>query len=42
MFAHILAYGWAAPVWYLMLFSNVLLPWATLWSKKIRTNPQPC
>jgi Ni/Fe-hydrogenase subunit HybB-like protein len=30
------AHGWAAPLWFLMLFSNVLLPWATLWSRRIR------
>jgi Ni/Fe-hydrogenase subunit HybB-like protein len=30
-------HGWAAPLWLLMLFSNIILPWATLWSKKIRT-----
>ena len=30
--------GWAAPLWYLMLFANVVLPWATLWSRKIRSN----
>jgi Ni/Fe-hydrogenase subunit HybB-like protein len=30
--------GWAAPLWYLMLFSNVVVPWFTLWSRKIRTN----
>jgi len=30
------ARGSAAPLWYLMLFSNIVLPWATLWNKKIR------
>jgi molybdopterin-containing oxidoreductase family membrane subunit len=30
--------GWAAPLWFLMLFSNVVLPWTTLWSRKIRSN----
>jgi Ni/Fe-hydrogenase subunit HybB-like protein len=30
--------GRAAPFWYLMIFSNVILPAATLWSKKLRTN----
>ena len=34
----LLAHGWAAPLWFLMLFSNVLLPWLTLWSKRIRTS----
>jgi Ni/Fe-hydrogenase subunit HybB-like protein len=32
-----LASGWAAPLWLLMIFSNVVLPWATLWSRRIRT-----
>jgi molybdopterin-containing oxidoreductase family membrane subunit len=31
--------GWAAPLWYLMLFCNVLLPPALLWSKRLRTSP---
>lgn len=35
---HLLAFGWAAPLWYLMLFSNIVLPWATLWSRRIRTS----
>jgi Ni/Fe-hydrogenase subunit HybB-like protein len=30
--------GWAAPLWFLMMFGNILLPWATLWSKRVRTN----
>jgi len=30
------AHGWAAPLWFLMIFANVVLPWATLWSKRIR------
>jgi Ni/Fe-hydrogenase subunit HybB-like protein len=30
-------FGWAAPIWYLMLFCNVLLPWMTLWSRRLRT-----
>ena len=30
--------GWAAPLWFLMIFSNILLPWATLWSKRVRNN----
>jgi Ni/Fe-hydrogenase subunit HybB-like protein len=34
----LLAQGWAAPLWFLMLFSNVLVPWVTLWSKRIRTS----
>jgi Ni/Fe-hydrogenase subunit HybB-like protein len=28
--------GQMAPLWYLMLFSNVVLPFATLWSKRVR------
>jgi Ni/Fe-hydrogenase subunit HybB-like protein len=28
--------GWAAPLWFLMLFSNLLLPAATLWSRRVR------
>ena len=28
--------GAMSPLWYLMLFSNVVLPFATLWSKRIR------
>jgi Ni/Fe-hydrogenase subunit HybB-like protein len=30
--------GVASPLWLLMLFSNVLLPWATLWSRRLRTS----
>jgi Ni/Fe-hydrogenase subunit HybB-like protein len=30
--------GWAAPLWYLMIFSNVVLPAATLWSRRVRTS----
>jgi molybdopterin-containing oxidoreductase family membrane subunit len=30
--------GYATPLWLLMLFSNVLLPWATLWSRRLRTS----
>jgi len=33
---NLFAHGWAAPLWFLMLFSNILLPWATLWSRRIR------
>ncbi len=35
---NLFAHGWAAPLWFLMLFANVVLPWATLWSRKIRTS----
>jgi Ni/Fe-hydrogenase subunit HybB-like protein len=31
--------GWAAPLWFLMLFGNLFLPWATLWSRRVRSNP---
>jgi Ni/Fe-hydrogenase subunit HybB-like protein len=31
--------GYAAPIWYLMIFSNTILPAATLWSRRIRTTP---
>jgi Ni/Fe-hydrogenase subunit HybB-like protein len=31
--------GWAAPLWFLMLFGNIFLPWATLWSRRVRSNP---
>lgn len=34
----LLTSGRAAPFFYLMLFSNIILPAATLWSKKLRTN----
>jgi Ni/Fe-hydrogenase subunit HybB-like protein len=30
--------GIASPLWLLMLFSNVVLPWATLWSRRLRTS----
>jgi Ni/Fe-hydrogenase subunit HybB-like protein len=30
--------GWAAPLWFLMLFSNIFLPWFTLWSKRLRVS----
>jgi Ni/Fe-hydrogenase subunit HybB-like protein len=30
--------GYAAPLWIIMLFSNVVLPWTTLWSRRIRTS----
>ncbi|MFC2030461.1 NrfD/PsrC family molybdoenzyme membrane anchor subunit [Chloroflexota bacterium] len=30
--------GWAAPLWFLMIFANIILPWATLWSKRVRSN----
>ena len=35
------ATGPAAWVWYLMLFCNIVVPWLTLWSKKIRRSPIP-
>jgi molybdopterin-containing oxidoreductase family membrane subunit len=30
--------GWASPLWFLMLFGNVLLPAATLWSGRVRSS----
>ncbi len=35
---NILSNGYAAPIWYLMLFCNVVLPWATLGFRKVRTS----
>ena len=32
------ARGWVAPLWFLMLFANILVPWATLWSRRARTS----
>jgi Ni/Fe-hydrogenase subunit HybB-like protein len=32
------ARGGPAPIFYLMLFSNIVLPWATLWSKRLRSS----
>jgi molybdopterin-containing oxidoreductase family membrane subunit len=34
--SNLLQRGSGAPFWYLMLFCNILVPWATLWNKKIR------
>jgi Ni/Fe-hydrogenase subunit HybB-like protein len=28
--------GWASPLWFIMLFFNIVLPWATLWSRRVR------
>jgi Ni/Fe-hydrogenase subunit HybB-like protein len=36
--SHAFERGWASPLWYLMLFSNILLPIATLWSRRLRTS----
>ena len=36
--SHVLERGWASPLWYLMLFSNIVLPCATLWSRRLRTS----
>lgn len=33
------ASGPSAWVWYLMLICNILIPWLTLWNKKIRRSP---
>ncbi len=30
--------GYVSPIFYLMIFSNVILPAATLWSKRVRTS----
>jgi molybdopterin-containing oxidoreductase family membrane subunit len=30
--------GWAAPLWFTMLIANILIPWATLWSRKVRSS----
>jgi Ni/Fe-hydrogenase subunit HybB-like protein len=30
--------GYAAPLWFLMLISNIVIPWLTLWSKRVRTS----
>jgi Ni/Fe-hydrogenase subunit HybB-like protein len=38
MIAAIYQYGWAAPLWFLMLFSNVIIPPLLLWSKKGRSS----
>lgn len=34
----LLATGFAAPLWFMMLFCNVVLPWAILWSRRVRTS----
>jgi molybdopterin-containing oxidoreductase family membrane subunit len=31
--------GNMAPFWFTMLFFNVLIPWLTLWNKRIRSSP---
>ena len=33
-----LTHGWAAPLWYTMLFCNVILPPVLLFSKRLRTS----
>jgi Ni/Fe-hydrogenase subunit HybB-like protein len=30
--------GWAAPMWWLMVFGNFVLPLTTLWSRRLRTS----
>ena len=30
--------GWAAPLWFLMLFSNLFLPGIALWSRRVRSS----
>jgi Ni/Fe-hydrogenase subunit HybB-like protein len=34
----LLQFGRFAPFWWLMIFSNIILPWAILWNRKWRTN----
>jgi Ni/Fe-hydrogenase subunit HybB-like protein len=38
LIAQVMGHGWLAPIWFLMLFSNVVLPWAALGFKRIRTS----
>jgi Ni/Fe-hydrogenase subunit HybB-like protein len=33
------ARGPIAPFWYAMLFFNIVVPWATLWNKRVRHSP---
>jgi Ni/Fe-hydrogenase subunit HybB-like protein len=33
------AHGPVAPLWYAMLFFNIVVPWATLWNKRVRHSP---
>jgi Ni/Fe-hydrogenase subunit HybB-like protein len=33
------ARGAIAPLWYAMLFFNIVVPWSTLWSRKVRRSP---
>jgi len=33
------ARGPVAPLWYAMLFFNIVVPWSTLWNKRIRRSP---
>lgn len=33
------ARGPVAPFWYAMLFFNIVIPWLTLWNKKVRQSP---
>jgi Ni/Fe-hydrogenase subunit HybB-like protein len=32
----LLSQGWAAPLWFTMLLANVVVPWLTLWFKRVR------
>lgn len=34
------ARGPVAPLWYLMLIVNIVIPWLTLWSRRVRTSPR--
>ncbi len=33
------ARGPIAPLWYAMLFFNIVIPWLTLWNKRVRRSP---
>jgi len=33
------ARGPVAPLWYAMLFFNIVIPWLTLWNKRVRRSP---
>jgi Ni/Fe-hydrogenase subunit HybB-like protein len=34
----VFGFGYAAPLWFLMLISNIVIPWFTLWSRRVRTS----
>jgi molybdopterin-containing oxidoreductase family membrane subunit len=33
------AHGRLAPFWYAMLFFNIVIPWTTLWNRRVRSSP---